>query len=107
MYQIEFTNEAVEELKTLDKPNQKRVFRVLKVFEELGQSGVNSRQISPKGLFEIKTDKVRIYYTYEADKLIVIALITLKKTQKAPERYKEQAFSRVAKYLEQRNKQEQ
>ena len=62
--------------------------RTVAIFEELGKDGVNSRPLNKEGLFELKSDKVRIYFMYHENKIIIIGLIALKKTQKAPERYK-------------------
>ena len=94
-----YTPEAEISLKKLDKQNLKRVFRTVALFEQLGKEGVNSRQLNKQGLFEIKSDKVRIYYIYHKDKIIIIGLIVLKKTQKAPERYIIQAMSNIEKYI--------
>lgn len=69
------------------------------LFELLGRDGVNSRQLDKKGLFELKSDKVRIYFMYQDNKIVIIGLIALKKTQKAPERYIKEAHSRIEKYI--------
>ena len=92
-----YTKEAENELKNLDKQNQKRVLRTVAVFEQLGKNGINSRPLNKEGLFELKSDKVRIYFMYQENSIIIIGLITLKKTQKAPERYKEIAINRIKK----------
>ena len=94
----QYTQDAENELRSLDKQNQKRVLRTVAIFEELGKDGVNSRPLNKEGLFELKSDKVRIYFMYHENKIIIIGLIALKKTQKAPERYKEIAMTRIEKY---------
>ena len=93
-----YTQEAEDELKNLDKQNQKRVLRTVAVFEQVGKAGVNSRPLNKEGLFELKTGQVRIYFMYHENNIIIIGLITLKKTQKAPERYKEIAMTRIESY---------
>ena len=65
----------------------------------LGREGVNSRPLDNDGLFEMKTDKIRIYFTYESNRLIIIGLIVLKKTLKTPMRYKTEAYTRISNYL--------
>lgn len=95
-----YTEEAEKNLKELDKQNIKRVFRTVELFEQLGKDGVKSRPLNDQGLFEIKCDKVRIYFSYYENKIIIIGLIILKKTQKAPERYKTEAMSNIAKLVE-------
>jgi len=99
LFTVRYTIEAENELKSLDKQNQKRVLFTAAVFEQLGKEGVNSRPLNNEGLFELKTDKVRIYFMYHENNIIIIGLIALKKTQKAPERYKQAAMSRIRKYI--------
>lgn len=98
-FTAEYTQEAINDLKGLDKQNQKRVFKSVMLFEILGKDGVNSRPLDKDGLFEIKSDKVRIYFMYQNNKVVIIGLITLKKSQKAPERYIKEAHSRIERYL--------
>lgn len=99
LFTAEYTKESVDDLKTLDKQNQKRVFKTVMLFELLGKDGVLSRQLDKKGLFELKNDKIRIYFMYQNNRIIIIGLITLKKSQKAPERYIKEAHSRIERYL--------
>lgn len=94
-----FTLEAEENLKKLDKQNLKRVFRTVALFEQLGKDGVNSRPLNKEGLFEMKCDKVRIYFMYHQNNIIIVGLVVLKKTQKAPERYKIEAMTNIEKYI--------
>ena len=103
-YNVEFTPESVEELRELDKQNQKRAFRTVRLFEELGKDGVNSRPLDNNGLFEMKSDKLRLYFTYWENSIVIIGLITLKKTQKAPDRYKDIAHKRIDNYIKNRSK---
>jgi phage-related protein len=103
-YNIEFTPESVEELRELDKQNQKRAFRTVRLFEELGKDGVNSRPLDNNGLFEMKSDKLRLYFMYWENSIVIVGLMTLKKTQKAPDRYKEIAHKRIDNYIKNRSK---
>jgi len=104
LFDIEYTPEAFEELKKLDKQNLKRALRTIELFSMLGREGVTSRPLDKEGLFEMKCDKVRIYFTYKYNKLIIIGLITLKKTSKAPSQYKLLAHNRIDNYLNIRSK---
>ena len=98
-----YTKEAETDLKNLDKQNLKRTLRTVAVFEQMGKDAVSSRQLNKDGLFEIKCDKVRIYFMYFEKSIIIIGLIVLKKTQKAPERYKIEAMSNIEKYIRSQN----
>jgi len=51
------------------------------------------------GLFELKPDNVRAYFKYEKDRIIIIGLIVLKKSQKAPKRFINQALKNIDNYL--------
>ena len=103
-YNIEFTPESVEELRELDKQNQKRAFRTVRLFEELGKDGVSSRPLDNNGLFEMKSDKLRLYFMYWENSIVIVGLINIKKTQKAPERYKALAHKRIDNYIKNRSK---
>ena len=56
------------------------------------------------GLFEMKSDKLRLYFMYWENSIVIVGLITLKKSQKAPERYKELANKRIDNYIKNRSK---
>ena len=94
-----YTPEAEKDLKNLDKQDLKRVFRTVALFEQLGKDGVNSRPLNKDGLFEMKCDRVRIYFMYHENNIIIIGLVVLKKSQKAPERYKAEAMVNIKKYI--------
>lgn len=102
-FNIEFTPEAKMELAALDKQNQKRTLRTMRNFEAFGKDAVKSRQLDNPGLYELKCDKIRAYFTYYKNKIVIIGLITLKKTEKAPPRYKQEAHSRIQKYIKERD----
>ena len=62
-------------------------------------SGKNINDLG-NGLFELKPDNVRAYFKYIKNRIIIIGLIVLKKSQKAPRRYIEQAHRNIEKYLQ-------
>ncbi len=94
-----YTPEAEEDLKNLDKQNLKRALRTVALFEYLGKTGINSRPLNKDGLFEMKCDKVRIYFMYHENNIIIIGLVALKKSQKAPEKHKLEAINNIKKYI--------
>ena len=49
---------------------------------------------------EIRTDNIRSYYSYVGTKIIIVGLIILKKSQKAPKRFIEQAIRNIQKTKE-------
>lgn len=99
LFTARYTPEAEKDLKNLDRQNLKRALRTVAIFEKLGKDGVDSRPLNNQGLFEMKCDKVRIYFMYHENNIIIIGLVTLKKTQKAPERYKTAAIANIEKYI--------
>ena len=103
-FEIEFTLEAKNELAAFDSQNQKRILLTLRNFEAFGRKAVNSRPLDNKGLFELKCGKTRAYFMYFGVKIVIIGPITLKKTGKAPERYKNEAHNRIASYIKERDK---
>lgn len=52
----------------------------------------------------MKSDKLRLYFMYWGNSIVIVGLITLKKSQKAPERYKELAHKRIDNYIKNRSK---
>ncbi len=94
-----YTPEAEKDLKILDKQNIKKVFRTVGIFECLGKESVNSRPLNNQGLFELKCDKIRIYFMYYKNKIIIIVLIVLNKTQMAPDRYKTRAIINIENFI--------
>ena len=105
-FTAKYTKEAESDLKNLEKQDIKRVLRTVAIFEQLGPQSVKSRPLNKEGLFEIKCDKVRIYFMYKENNIIIIGLIVLKKTQKAPDRFKLQAMANIEKYIRSNNNEE-
>lgn len=101
-YNIFFTPEALDDIKNLDTQNEKRAMRTIRLFEIFGSDAVNSKRLDDNGLFELKCDKVRIYFSYYWGRLVIIGLVTLKKTQKAPPRYIIAAYARIDKFIKSR-----
>jgi len=102
MFEIIYSDEAVEQLNKLDKSSRNKILKAIDIFEQFGKEANNSRNLK-NGLWEFKADKVRAYFKYHEQKIIIIGLIVLKKTQKAPERFIQQAIRNIDKVIEEIN----
>lgn len=98
-FKAEYTNEAIEQLEKLDVISQEKILKAVDLFEYMGLHAKNSRDLGNNGLFEIKADKVRAYFKYSKNKIIIIGFIVLKKSQKAPRKYIEQAIRNIERYM--------
>jgi len=95
MFEIIFADEAIEQRENLDKISKRKIIKAIRNFEILGREANNSRNLDD--IWEIKADNVRAYFDYEGNKIIIIGFIVLKKSQKAPKRYIEQAKRNIDK----------
>ena len=102
MFQIIYADEAIEQLKELDKISRNKILKAIDIFEQFGKEANNSRSLK-NGLWEFKADNVRAYFKYHQDKIIIIGLIVLKKTQKAPERFIQQSIRNIDKVINELN----
>ena len=101
-YTAILTDEAEEQLLELSTENQETILEAIRAFELIGVGYKNLNKLGDK-LFEIKPSGIRAYFMYHPKerKIIIVGFICLKKTEKAPPRYKEQARRNIANYLEQ------
>lgn len=97
-FKAEYTNEAIEQYEELDVENQAKILEAIKIFEQIGTKYKNLNSLG-NGLFEIKPKGVRAYFKYAKNKIIIVGFITLKKTQKAPNHYIEQAIRNIERYI--------
>lgn len=99
LFIAEYTPEAIEQFKTLNPDNQDKILSAIKTFELIGTKYKNINQLD-YDLFEIKPKGVRAYFQYDNERrrIIIIGFITLKKTQKAPKRYMQQALNNIKNY---------
>ena len=102
MFEIIYADEAVEQLNDLDKSSRNKILKAIDVFEQFGKEANNSRSLK-NGLWEFKADNVRAYFKYHQQKIIIVGLIALKKTQKAPERFIQQALRNIDKVIKELN----
>lgn len=87
----------------LSEENQDKIAEAIRTFELVGRYYKNLNDLGD-GLYEIKSKGVRAYFMYDTTlrQIIIIGLIVLKKTQKAPQRYIKQARANIEKYLKER-----
>lgn len=97
-FTAEYTDEAIEQYEALSFENQAKILESIQTFELIGTNYKNINSLG-NGLFEIKPKGVRAYFKYVKNKIIIIGFIALKKTQKAPKRYIEQAIKNIENYL--------
>ncbi len=88
----------MEQLKELDTPYKKKILEAIGAFEKIGTKYKNLNTLGD-GIYEIKPDNVRAYFKYAKGRIIIIGLIVLKKTKKAPKRYIEQAKANIERYF--------
>lgn len=98
-FTAEYTPEALTQLKNLEDPDFEKIAKAIYIFEHVGNKYKNLNDLG-NGLFELKPDNVRAYFRYIKNRIIIIGLVVLKKTQKAPKRYIEQAQRNIEKYLQ-------
>lgn len=100
-FTAEYLPEADKQLLELSAENREKIISAIEAFELIGTGYKNLNDLGG-GLFEIKPKGVRAYFMYDYNRrrVIIIGFIVLKKTQKAPERYKEQARKLITAYLE-------
>lgn len=99
LFIAEFTDQALEQLEQLTDADYRKVVKSIGIFEQVGTKYKYLNDLG-NGLFELKPDKVRAYFKYAKNRIIIIGLIVLKKTQKAPPRYIEQAHKNIDKYIQ-------
>jgi len=96
-FKAEYTEEALIQFQELEKPNKKKIIDI-SIFEQVGTEYKNINDLG-NDLFELKPDNIRAYFKYHENKIIIIGVITIKKPQKAPKRYIEQALRNIENYL--------
>jgi phage-related protein len=106
LFKAEYTDEALEQYENLDLENQVKILGAISIFEQIGTAYKNINTLGD-GLFEIKPKGVRAYFRYHNKKIIIVGFITLKKTQKAPKRYIEQANTNIDNHIKKENKNEE
>ena len=101
-FTAELTDVAEEQLLALSYENREKIADAIRIFENIGIHYKNINDLG-NGLFEIKPKGVRAYFMYDHNRrrIIIVGLIVLKTTQKAPPRYMEQARRNIEKYLNQ------
>ncbi len=101
-FTAELTDEAEEQLLSLSCEHRTKIAEAIRTFELVGTLYKNINDLG-NGLFEIKPKGIRAYFMYDYNrrKVIIVGLIVLKTTQKAPTRYIKQARINIERYLKQ------
>jgi len=97
-YNIFLLPEAQAEKNKLAKTYQDEIENAYKLIEEKGTEFVFVNSLGNK-LYEIKTDKTRSVYKYNAGQIIIVGLVFLKKSQKAPKQIIKLAQKRLNKEI--------
>lgn len=97
-FTAEYTSEALVQLNALENKEYRKIVVAISVFEQVGTDYKNINKLG-NGLFELKPDNVRAYFKYVKNHIIIVGLIVLKKSQKAPKHFIEQANRNIEKYL--------
>ena len=98
LFEEEYTKEAMEQLSLLSLPYKSKIIEAINIFEHVGIAYKNINNLGD-GLHEIKPKDVRAYFRYYKNRIIIVGFIVLKKTQKAPKRYMEQANVNIKNYI--------
>lgn len=99
LFIAEYTDEAIQQLNELEDDEYAKITKAIYIFEHVGKKYKNINDLG-NGLFELKPDNVRAYFKYVKNRIIIVGLIVLKKTQKAPARYIKQAHKNIDKYIQ-------
>lgn len=100
LFIAEYTEEAEEQLLQLPDVYYDKITAAIKTFELIGTKYKNINDLG-NGLFEIKPKDVRAYFKYHPDKrrIIIVGLVCLKKSQKAPKQNIKQAHKNIQNYI--------
>lgn len=96
-FQIELLPEAKTELFKIEKADRNKAIKDYRTIEEYGSEFTNIKALQDN-LYEIKSDNIRSLFTYKKGQVIIIALVFIKKSQKTPKKYINQATKRLNDY---------
>ncbi len=82
-FDVKLTENALEELNTLEKADRNKVLKAFDIIINVDINAVNTKPLTSK-IYEIKADKVRCLYVYSNNRIIIVGVIFIKKTQKTP-----------------------
>ena len=100
LFEAVTTTEADKQLASLDLKYRKKIVTAIEMFCKVGTKYKNLNVLD-ETLYELKPEGVRAYFSYHPTKrkIIIVGFICLKKTQKAPEQFIEQAHRNIDNYL--------
>ena len=82
-FDVKLTKNALDELNALEKVDRNKVLKAFDIIMNVDINAVNTKPLASK-IYEIKTDKIRCLYAYLNNKIIIVGVIFIKKTQKTP-----------------------
>ena len=82
-FDVKLTENALEEFNSLQKPDRNKVLKAFDIIMNVDIKAVTTKPLTSK-IYEIKTDKIRCLYAYSDNKIIIVGVIFIKKTQKTP-----------------------
>ena len=82
-FKVEKLSQAEAEIKDLEESQQKLLSDEYSKIETQGIEFVRVKPIQ-KDIFEIKSNELRSLFKYNAEKIIVVGVVFVKKTQKTP-----------------------
>ena len=82
-FDVKLTENALEELNTLEKTDRNKVLKAFDIIINVDINAVNTKPLTTK-IYEIKADKARCLYVYSDNRIIIVGVIFIKKTQKTP-----------------------
>jgi len=100
IFQAVLIPQAKQQLLDLSPMHRSRIVTAIRVFEGVGTQYKNLNSLG-NGLFEIKPSGVRAYFKYDPNRnrVIIVGFICLKKTQKAPAKFIQEAHRLIDDYI--------
>ncbi len=101
-FDVKLTENALQELNILEKADRNKVLKVFDIIINVDINAVNTKPLTSK-IYEIKTDKVRCLYAYSNNRIIIVGVIFIKKTQKTPKTMIAKAENVLKEYIKWKN----
>lgn len=96
-YEVILIDEAKKEFLNLEKFLQEKVQEDYNLIYDFDINAVITKPLGNK-IFEIKTDNIRSLFKYQKDRIIIVGLVFVKKTQKTPKEILKLAKKRLENY---------
>lgn len=97
-FTVNLTQNALDDLNSLEKQDRNKALKAFDIISNVDIGAVVTKPLTSK-IYEIKADKVRCLFVYSKNKIIVIGVIFIKKTQKTPKLQIEKAEKILKEYI--------